>query len=455
MFSTLLNHCDTLVTMNDAGEELQNATLYAEDGVIVAIGPGDQLPQHADLVIDMRDHVVLPGLVNCHHHLYQNLTRVIPAAQDASLFGWLRALYPLWAGLTPEAMRVSTTVGLVELLLSGCTTSSDHHYLFPRGCQLDDQIEAALALGVRFHAMRGSMSIGESAGGLPPDQVVEDESHILVDSQRLIERWHNPAPHALLRIGLAPCSPFSVSRDLMRASAELARQYGVRLHTHLAENAEDIRYCENAFGMRPGDYAADCGWLGEDVWHAHCVHLDENESATFANTGTGVAHCPCSNMRLGSGIAPVRQWLDQGVRVGLGVDGSASNDSADLRAEARQALLLQRVRHGAEHFTAREALRLATRGGAEVLGRDDIGSLEVGKACDVVAWRSDALAFAGYDADPVAAIALGNPGHVNHALVQGRARVRDGELVDVDLPDLLAQHRRVAAALVNAAPVRV
>ncbi|MEM7378195.1 MAG: 8-oxoguanine deaminase [Pseudomonadota bacterium] len=453
MFSTLLTHCDTLVTMNDAGEELQNAALYAEDGVIAAIGPGEGLPQHADLVIDMRHHVVLPGLVNCHHHLYQNLTRVIPAAQDASLFGWLRALYPLWAGLTPEAIRVSTTLGLVELLLSGCTTSSDHHYLFPRGCQLDDQIEAALALGVRFHAMRGSMSIGESAGGLPPDQVVEDESHILADSQRLIERWHDPDRYALLRVGLAPCSPFSVSRDLMRASAELARQYGVRLHTHLAENAEDIRFCEQVYGMRPGDYAASCGWLGDDVWHAHCVHLDGHESAAFAETGTGVAHCPCSNMRLGSGIAPVRQWLDQGVRVGLGVDGSASNDGADLRAEARQALLLQRVQHGANRFTAREALSLATRGGAAVLGRNDIGSLEVGKACDVVAWRTDSIAFAGFDADPVAAITLGNPGHVNHALVQGRARVCDGEPVDVDLPRLLQQHRRAAADLINAAPV--
>lgn len=451
MPSLLITHCDTLVTMNDSGQELKDAGIYAEDGIIKAIGAIDSLPQQADETLDLTHHVVVPGLINCHNHLYQNLTRVIPAAQDAQLFGWLRSLYPIWAGLTPSAINVSTTLGLVELLLSGCTTSSDHHYIFPGKCRLDDQIEAALTLGVRFHAMRGSMSIGEKDGGLPPDSVVEREEDILTDSQRLIEAWHDPAPGSMLQIGLAPCSPFSVSTKLMQESAKMARAFGVRLHTHLAENSEDISYCEATFGMRPGDYAAECGWVGDDVWHAHCVHLNADESAGFASTGTGIAHCPCSNMRLGSGIAPVRRWLDQGVPVGLGVDGAASNDGASMIAEARQAMLLQRVHHGAQACTAREALSLATRGGARLLGREDIGSLEVGKACDLVAWRTDTLAFAGYSADPVAALAFGNPGNVNHAVVNGKHKVRDGELVDLDMRLLLEKHEREARDLLNRA----
>ncbi len=449
MSSTLLQNCDTLVTMNPADEELRNAGIFAEDGVIAAIGPMSELPDTADTVVDLRRHVVLPGLVNCHHHLYQNLTRVIPAAQDAPLFGWLRSLYPIWAGLTPAAMQVSTELGLIELLQSGCTTSSDHQYLFPGDCRLDDQIEAAIGLGVRFHAMRGSMSIGESLGGLPPDAVVESEIEILADSQRVIERWHDPNPHAMLRIGLAPCSPFSVSTDLMRESAALARAYGVRLHTHLAENIEDINYCRETFGMTPGEYAESCGWIGDDVWHAHCVHLDAATSERFAQSGTGIAHCPCSNMRLGSGIAPVRRWMNQGVPVGLGVDGSASNDAATLITEARQAMLLQRVSHGAEACSAREALTLATRGGAAVLGRDDIGCLDVGKACDVVAWRTDSLAFAGFAADPVAALVFGHPGSVNHAIVAGKPLICDGELLGVDIAELRERHAHEARELIN------
>ena len=449
MATMLLSNCDTLVTMNDARDELCDVSIYADNGVITQIGPRDTLPASADSVIDLSQHVVIPGLINTHHHLYQNLTRVIPEAQNAALFGWLRSLYPIWAGLTPEAIRVSTQLGLVELLRSGCTTSSDHHYIFPGDCKLDHQIEAALELRVRFHAMRGSMSIGESQGGLPPDAVVETEKAILADSQRLIEQWHDPARYALLRIGLAPCSPFSVTKDLMCESANMAREYGVRLHTHLAENVEDINFCRETFGMTPLQYAESCGWLGEDVWHAHCVQLDTNESAAFAHTSTGIAHCPCSNMRLGSGIAPVRRWLDQGVRVGLGVDGSASNDGADLIGEARQAMLLQRVRTGADAFSAREALELATRGGASVLGRDDIGRLEIGSACDLVAWRTDTIAFAGFQSDPVAALVLGNPGAVSHAVVQGQHLIDEGEFTQLDLRALLSSHARIAKDLLE------
>jgi cytosine/adenosine deaminase-related metal-dependent hydrolase len=381
--------------------------------------------------------------------MYQTLTRALPAAQDADLFGWLRALYPIWARLTPEMIAVSTKTAMAELLLSGCTTTSDHLYIFPNGCRLDDSIEAALEVGMRFHASRGAMSVGESQGGLPPDSVVEAEDAILKDTQRLIETYHDPSRYAMLRIVVAPCSPFSVSRDLMRESARLARAYGVSLHTHLAENDNDVAYSRAQFGMTPAEYAEDLSWVGADVWHAHCVKLDDAGIALFGRTGTGVAHCPCSNMRLASGIAPVRTMRAHGVPVGLGVDGSASNDAGHMLNEARTAMLLQRVGHGPDAMTAREALELATIGGARVLGRDDIGALAPGMAADFVAFRLDQLAFAGGLHDPVAALVFCAPVNVAYSVINGRVVVREGQLTTVDLGPLLEQHNRLARALVN------
>ncbi|GAB7523872.1 hypothetical protein PBS_28570 [Paraburkholderia sp. 2C] len=331
----LVKHAERLVTMDDARRELRDAGLYIEDGRIVAVGATADLPPTADDVLDLRGHLVIPGLVNTHHHMYQSLTRALPAAQNAELFGWLTSLYKVWAHLTPEMIEVSTLTAMAELLLSGCTTSSDHLYVFPNGCRLDDSIEAARRIGMRFHASRGSMSVGQRDGGLPPDEVVEDEAHILKDTQRVIETYQDAGRYAMLRVAVAPCSPFSVSRDLMRESATLARSYGVSLHTHLAENVNDVAYSREKFGMTPAQYAQDLGWVGRDVWHAHCVQLDDAGIALFARTGTGVAHCPCSNMRLASGIAPVKRMRLAGVPVGLGVDGSASNDGAQMVAEVR------------------------------------------------------------------------------------------------------------------------
>ncbi|OAI73544.1 hydroxydechloroatrazine ethylaminohydrolase, partial [Ralstonia solanacearum] len=350
----IARHADVLVTMDAQRRELADGALVARGGVIEWVGATADLPApyreaigrpHVR-VLELRDHVVTPGFVNTHHHMYQSLTRALPAAQDAALFGWLTHLYPVWAGLTPEMVRVSALTAMAELTLSGCTTSSDHLYLYPNGCRLDDAIEAAQQIGMRFHAARGSMSVGRSQGGLPPDHVVEGEAAILRETQRLIETWHDADRHAMLRVVVAPCSPFSVSRDLMRESARLARSYGVSMHTHLAENDNDIAYSREQFGMTPAEYAEDLGWVGRDVWHAHCVKLDAHGIDLFARTGTGVAHCPCSNMRLASGIAPVRAMRDAGVPVGLGVDGSASNDGAHLLGEARQAMLLARVGFG-------------------------------------------------------------------------------------------------------------
>ncbi|RYF32044.1 MAG: 8-oxoguanine deaminase, partial [Comamonadaceae bacterium] len=344
MTTLLIRHADRVATFDDARSELENASVFVRDNLIEAIGPAADLPQTADEVIDARGHVVIPGLVNTHHHMYQTLTRAIPAVQDAELFSWLRGLYPIWAGLTPEMVRVSTQTAMAELLLSGCTTSSDHLYIYPNGVRLEDSIEAAQEIGMRFVASRGSMSVGASAGGLPPDSVVEREDAILKDTQRLIETWHDASHGSMLNIAVAPCSPFSVSRELMRDSAKLARTYGVRLHTHLAENDHDIAYTREKFNATPAEYAQDLGWLGDDVWHAHCVKLDDAGIGLFAKSRTGVAHCPCSNMRLASGLAPVRRMIDAGVPVGLGVDGSASNDGSHMLGEARQALLMARVR---------------------------------------------------------------------------------------------------------------
>ncbi|MFN2224517.1 MAG: 8-oxoguanine deaminase, partial [Candidatus Promineifilaceae bacterium] len=341
MATMLVKNATMLATMNEARQEIAGGGLFIHDGIIEQVGPSRDLPSSADQVIDLTDHLVLPGLVNTHHHLYQTLTRV--HATEADLFTWLKTLYPIWAGLTDEAIYISTITGLAELALSGCTTSSDHLYIFPNDCTLDSQIRAAGEIGVRFHAARGSMSLGESDGGLPPDSVTEDEAFILQDSRRLIEQYHDPARHAMLRIVLAPCSPFSVTADLMRESADLARAYGVRLHTHLAETLEEEEFCLETFGQRPVPYVESLGWTGDDVWHAHCVHMSQPEIELFGRTGTGVAHCPSSNIRLGSGIAPVLPWREHGVRVGLGVDGSASNDGSHMLAEAKQAMMLQRV----------------------------------------------------------------------------------------------------------------
>jgi cytosine/adenosine deaminase-related metal-dependent hydrolase len=429
----ILRNARAILTMDDAGSELADADIHIRDGQIIAIGPRISAPGDS---IDCGGCVVTPGLVNTHHHLYQTLTRAVPQAQDAALFGWLETLYPIWARFTPDHMRVSALTGLADLALSGCAMTSDHLYLFPNGARLDDTIDAARQIGLRFHATRGAMSIGRSAGGLPPDDLVENEAAILADCIRVIDTFHDPSPASMLRVGVAPCSPFSVSRDLMRDAALLARDKGVMLHTHLAENDEDIAYSLEKFGCRPGQYAQDLGWVGSDVWHAHCVKLDASEIALFAQTGTGVAHCPCSNCRLASGIAPVAAMRRAGVKTGLGVDGSASNDAGNLMAEARMAMLLQRVAFGPDAMSSRAALRLATRGGAEVLGRGaECGRIAPGYRADVAIWDVSGIDSAG-SWDP-AALLLAGPNRVRDLLVEGRIVVQDGQLATVDLDQVL------------------
>jgi len=469
--------CIATFDPNEASQsrELRDASLLIRGNHIEAIGPAIKLPQFADEVIDARGHLVVPGLINTHHHMFQSLTRAVPAVQNAELFGWLQGLYPIWAGLSPEMVYVSTQVAMAELLLSGCTTSSDHLYIYPNGVRLDDSIEAARDIGMRFTASRGSMSVGQSEGGLPPDSLVENEDFILKDTQRVIETWHDPAHGAMVNVAVAPCSPFSVSQDLMRQSAMLARSLGVRLHTHLAENDHDLAYTREKFNCTPTQYAQDLGWLGPDVWHAHCVKLDDQGIRLFAATRTGVAHCPCSNMRLASGIAPVRNMLDAGVPVGLGVDGSASNDAAHLVNEARQALLLARVGRamqppevrlgasgqrqtffgcdlGPAQMTARDALSLATRGGARVLGRMDIGHLAVGMCADLALYDLNTLAFAGGAVnDPLGALLLCASPPAAYTIVNGRVIVRQGQLTTVDLGRLIERHNALAARLCSAA----
>ncbi|MEL6491173.1 MAG: 8-oxoguanine deaminase [Cyanobacteria bacterium J06621_3] len=451
MGTLLVKNSHTLVTMDDERTEIRNGGLFVRDNVIEQVGTADELPATADDVLDLKGrHVLLPGLVNTHHHFFQTLTRAVPAAQNATLFGWLQALYPIWSNLTSEGIYASTQMAAAELMLSGCTTASDHLYLFPNDATLDDEIRAAQDIGLRFHASRGSMSVGESKGGLPPDVLVEEEPSILKDSQRLIEQYHDNSRHAMMRIVLAPCSPFSVSQDLMRESAAMARSYpGVRLHTHLAENKSDVDYSLETFGMRPGDYAESVGWLGEDVWHAHCVQLSDNAIEKFAGTGTGVAHCPCSNMRLASGIAPVRKMLDRGVRVGLGVDGAASNDASNLLQEARSAFLVARVReNNAAAMTARDVLEVATRGGAKVLGRDDIGYLAPGMSADFITFDIDTPALVGSHHDVVAALIFCQPPGVNYSFINGKKVVDEGRLTTVDLRELVIDCNRLAEGLV-------
>jgi cytosine/adenosine deaminase-related metal-dependent hydrolase len=449
MPTLLAKNIHTLLTMDDEQREILDAAIFARDGVIEAIGTLEDMPTtEADEVLDLAGHVVIPGLINTHHHMIQSLTRVI--AQDSELFDWLTTLYPIWAGLRAEHIHIGSKLAMAELLLSGCTTSSDHLYIYPNDCTLDEQIRAAQEIGIRFHAARGAMSLGESKGGLPPDSVVEDEAFILKDTQRLIEQYHDSKRHSMLRVVVAPCSPFTVTQDLMRESAALARSYNVSLHTHLAENVKDIDFSLETFGMRPGDYIERVGWVGDDVWHAHCVKLNSQEIELFARTKTGVCHCPSSNMRLASGIAPIRAMLDAQVKVGLGVDGSASNDSGHLLSEARQAMLLQRV--GSENpaaLSAREALRMATRGGAEVLRRDDVGYLAKGLSADFVAYRLDNIAFAGAQHDPIAALVFCQPPSVDISVINGKIVVKERQLETSDLPILIEEHHALSRSLID------
>lgn len=455
MTTLLVENATVLVTMDEERREIAGGGLFARDGWIQQVGSSDELPRSADRVLDLRGHVVVPGLVNTHHHFYQTLTRVI--AQDSPLFDWLTTLYPIWARMTPEDIRVSTQVALLELAMAGCTTSSDHLYLFPNGARLEDQIEPARRLGMRFHAAYGSMSLGESDGGLPPDSVVESPDAILAESIRVIEAHHDASPGALTRVVLAPCSPFSVTPDVMRESADLGRQYGIRLHTHLAETRDEETFCLETFGKGPLAYAEELGWTGADVWFAHAVHPGPGGVEWMARHGCGVAHCPTSNMRLGSGIAPVAGYLAAGVPVGIGVDGSASNDGGNLLAEARQAMLVARVagspglihEEAQPQLPARTALEVATLGGAAVLGRDDIGSLAPGKCADFAAFDLRRIEFAGALHDPVAALLLCAPVPAAHTYVQGSPVVSDGKPVAVELETLLERHNRAARRLVE------
>jgi cytosine/adenosine deaminase-related metal-dependent hydrolase len=460
MPTLLVKNATILVTMDDRQREIPQGGLFVRDGFIEQVGPTGALPETADEVLDLKGHLLLPGLVNTHHHFYQTLTRAVPAVQDANLFNWLKTLYPIWARLTPDDIFISTQTALAELALSGCTTASDHLYLYPNGSRLDDEIAAAKEIGVRIQASRGSMSLGESKGGLPPDSVVDSEDNILAESQRLIETYHDPKPGAFVQIVLAPCSPFSVTGELMKQSAKLAREYGVHLHTHLAETEDEQTFCLQKFGYRPVPYMQSVDWVGEDVWFAHAVYVNNDEVKTFAKHGCGVAHCPTSNMRLASGIAPVKEYLAAGVKVGLGVDGSASNDGSHMLAEVRQAMLLSRLREGTTGFsrsddpsrklmTAREALHLGTRGGADVLGRSDIGSLEVGKCADFFAVNLERLDYAGALHDPVSAVVFCQPVRADHTVVGGRFVVKEGRLVTLDEHKLVERHNRAAKRLLE------
>ncbi len=452
MSTLLVKNIHTLVTMDDERREIRHGALLIRDNVIEQVGTTEELPDTADEVLDLQDrHIVLPGLVNTHHHFFQNLTRVTPAGQNGDLFQWLTAHYPLWSNLTAEGMYCSSQLAAAELILSGCTTASDHHYIFPNDCTLDEQIRGVSEVGLRFHASRGSMSVGESNGGLPPDSLVEKEADILKDSQRLIEQYHDSDRFSMLRIVLAPCSPFSVSTDLMRESAAMARSYkGVRLHTHLAENKGDVEYSLSKFNLTPGDYAESVGWLGDDVWHAHCVKLSDSAIDKFGQTGTGVAHCPCSNMRLASGIAPIRKMLNKNVPVSLGVDGAASNDATNLFHEARQAFLLARVRgENASVMTARDVLEIATRGGAKVLGRDDIGYLAPGMAADFVEVDLDKPGYVGTQSDPVSALIYCQTDFVDYSFINGKKVVDRGRITTIKLQELVNKSNDISIKLID------
>jgi 8-oxoguanine deaminase len=460
MTTLLIRNAHILVTMDDHRREIAGGGLFIRDGFIEKVGPTSELPKTADEILDLADHIVLPGLINTHHHFYQTLTRVVPEAQDANLFNWLKTLYPIWARMNSDHIRVSTKTALTELALSGCTTASDHLYLFPNGSKLDDEILAGKETGLRLHASRGSMSLGESKGGLPPDSVVDDEETILKDSQRLIEQYHDASPGSFTQVVLAPCSPFSVTGNLMQQSAALAREYGVQLHTHLAETQDEEEFCLEMFGHRPVAYMQEVDWVGEDVWFAHSVHVNEEEIGVYARTGCGVAHCPTSNMRLASGIAPILEMLKAGVKVGVGVDGSASNDGSHMLEEVRMVKMAARVRAGLMGaslsgedapplMTARQALELATRGSASVLGRSDLGSLQVGKAADFFAINLNRIDYAGALHDPVAAVVFAAPVKADYTVVGGKYVVKAGDMVTVDVPNLITEHNRLASQLLE------
>jgi cytosine/adenosine deaminase-related metal-dependent hydrolase len=445
MATLLVKNAEVLVTMDGDRREITGGGFFSRDGSIESVGTSEDLPSDADDVLDLSDHVVVPGLVNTHHHLYQTLTRGVPGAQDAGLFDWLRTLYPIWARMTPDDVFSSTRLGLAELALAGATTVFDHQYLWPNGSSVDDQVRAANEIGVRFHASRGSMSLSEKDGGLPPDSVVQTEDEILADTQRVLDAFHDPEPGAMVRIVVAPCSPFSVTADAMKEAAALAREHGVHLHTHLAETKDEEEFCLETYGRRPIELMEDLDWMGSDVWFAHAVFVNTDEIDRMAAAGTGAAHCPTSNMRIASGIAPILGYLEAGVRVGLGVDGSASNDTSNLLAEARQALLLNRLAVApgigeGPQLTTRQALEIATIGGAAVLGRDDIGSLAAGKAADFFAIDLNQIGYSG-SWDPVAAVVLSHPATVAHTYVGGRPVVSDGQLVGVDERTVIEAHQ--------------
>jgi len=438
----LIDYCEVVATMDDAGTEIVGGSILMEDGRITWVGAG-RLPADGTQVVDGRGSVALPGLVNTHHHLYQTLTRV--RAQDQGLFGWLTELYPVWAGVDAEWERAAAGIALAEMALSGCSTTTDHHYVFPEGAEglIEAEIDTAQQIGLRFHPCRGSMDLGASSGGLPPDEVVQDADTILDHTQAMVRRYHDPQPGAMLRIAVAPCSPFSATEPLMRDSASLARALGVRLHTHIAETVDEERFCQERFGLRPLELLDEWGWLGPDVWLAHCVHLSDKDIQRLAESGTGVVWCPTSNLRLGSGIARARALLDETAAVGLGVDGSASNDAGNMLAEVRQAMLVSRAGGDPKALSAREALRVATRGGAACLGRDDIGVLEPGKRADVALFSVEGLSWAGAEADPVAAVVHCSPSRVRHLFVEGRPVIETGHLVNADEDAIAREGRRV------------
>ena len=428
----LLENLRSVAVMDDAGTELSNGSILIDQGAVAWVGKGAPPVQGQVRRIDCGGLIAIPGLVNTHHHLYQVLTRA--RAQQQGLFGWLKELYPVWAGVDRDWEARAALIGLSELALSGCTTTVDHHYVFPldRDGLLEAEIEAAKSVGLRFHPCRGSMDLGESQGGLPPDSIVQDIDSVLSDTEAAIRRFHDPNPGSMLRIAVGPCSPFSVSDRLMRESVSLARKHGVLLHTHIAETLDEQAFCQEKFGRRPIQLLEELGFLGQDVWLAHCVHADQGDIALLAKTRTGVAWCPTSNARLGSGIAPARRFLDAGVKVGLSVDGSASNDSNQMLAEVRQGMLMTRAVNGAGSMTARDALRVATRGGAACLNRDDIGSLEVGKRADIALFDINGPAYLGAESDPIAALVFCAPTTVRHLFVEGRQVVADGRLTTVD-----------------------
>jgi cytosine/adenosine deaminase-related metal-dependent hydrolase len=456
MNTLLIKNASIVITMDDRRRKIRGGGLFVRDNIIEKVGPMAELPQNADEVIDATGLAILPGLVNTHHHFFQSLFRAVPGAQDQGLFDWLVRLFPLYGEVTAEAVHIASLTAMAEMILSGCTTSSDHLYLYPNNSTLDVQVEAALKIGLRFHATRGAMSLGQSQGGLSPDSLVQTDDEILTDCQRVIETWHDPEPFSMIRVGLAPCTPFTVTKDLMRQTANLARTYkNVRLHTHVAETMDEEIYCRREFNQRPVEYMVELGWVGPDVWWAHSIFVNGDEIKLLAETGTGVAHCPSSNMRLGSGICPVREMLDAGVKVAIGVDGSASNDTGHVFNEARTALLLQRVKNGAGAFSVEEGLELATVGGAAVLGREtEIGSLAAGKAADFIGVNLNTLSMAGGAVhDPAAALLLCRVDRVDLSVINGRCVVRNGQLLTIDLNQLITRHNELAAAMVARHPV--